>query len=98
MSGEERAEAYKIADKRYCKETIGPLPGDHDEGIHAAVDAIWQLAEQAGYRAGYRRAVQALRDEAADFTFEEGRDHSFRFAADFLEHRAAAPRNEGAQT
>lgn len=51
-------------------------------------------AEERGFArgeaSGYRKAIQALRDEAADFIYESGRDHPFRYAADYLENIAAA--------
>lgn len=59
------------------------------------VDAVWSLAVDAGYR----RAVQALRDEAERANSVGNLTHWAvgAAAADFLD-AAAAPRNEGAQT
>lgn len=41
--------------------------------------------ELAAEARGYRKAIAALRKEASDFAYEEGRDHTFRYAADYLE-------------
>lgn len=67
---------------------------------HAFPDPLVAAEER-----GYRRAVQALRDEAAaSVIFESSRlnDHESavvaKALADHLESLAAAPRNEGAQT
>lgn len=58
---------------------------------------------RAGDDAGYRRAVQALRDEAAwaDFMLSRQDEDLYEeenlLAAEYLESLAAAPRNEGAR-
>lgn len=93
MSGEERGKEKIFLDAPIATNSDGEVWLDISGMTLSIPGGLLAEAEDRGYR----RAVQALRDEAADFTFEEGRDHSFRFAADFLEHRAAAaPRNEGA--
>jgi len=74
----------------------------HGHVEYAVLDAVWPIADEFGYR----RAVQALRDEAAaSVIFESSRlnDHESAVVAKALaEHletlAAAAPHNEGAQT
>lgn len=89
-----RSEAYRVAEETYDVETFGQFAMHHEHGLRAAVDAVWKLADDAGYR----RAVQALRDEASR-TNGNGNLTAWAVylsAADFLD--AAAPRNEGEQT
>ena len=94
-------EAYRAAEETYDVETSGQFAMHHEHGLRAAVDAVWKLADDAGYR----RAVLALRyGAAASVIFESSRlnDHESAVVAgalaEHLESLAAAPRNEGAQT
>lgn len=62
------------------------LPPEQALRLQSLVAELLEASETAGYQ----RAIQALRDEAADFIYESGRDHPFRYAADYLENIAAA--------
>lgn len=60
---------------------LAGLPPEQYRLLEAHVAELLDLAEAFGYR----KAIQALRKEAADLAAWGGLDHPFRRAADYLE-------------